>query len=95
MRYFVATPAVYNDICVQLDLAYGYPNEATKTQRTLPLPNELPSDNQSRVYLCISSEYCDYNLPSEMLPQLLASGAVTEITEAEYRAAVESPSPVS
>ena len=95
MRYFRATLAVYADICVQLDAAYGYPNQSTKTQRTLPLPSQLPSDSQGRVYLCISSEYCDYNLPTEMLPHLLGSGAVSEITEAEYRAAVKSPSPVS
>jgi hypothetical protein len=96
MRYFRATAAVYDSICAQLDSAYGYPNEATKTARTLPLRSQLPSDNQSLVYLSIPADYCDYNLPSEMLPQLLASGEVEEITEDVYRSALpESPSPVS
>jgi hypothetical protein len=86
MRYFRSSPAVYANICTQLDAAYGYPNVATKTERALPLAVDLPSDAQSRVYLAISQEYCDYILPSEMLPQLLASGAVEEVNEAAYRA---------
>jgi len=86
MRYFCSPPAVYADICAQLDAAYGYPNAETKTQRTLPLAADLPSDGQGRVYLAISAAYCDYNLPSELLPQLIAAGLVEEITAAEYAA---------
>ena len=86
MRYFRSTPAVYAGVCSQLDAAYGYPNAETKTERALPLPEELPADAQGRVYLAISQEYCDYILPSEMLPQLLASGAVEEVTAAVYEA---------
>ena len=82
MRHFRSTPAVYASICAQLDAAYGYPNEATKTLRTLPMSADLPTDAQGRVYLAISAEYCDYILPSEMLPQLLASGAVEEVDAA-------------
>lgn len=88
MRYFRSTPDVYVAICSQLDAAYGYPNAETKTLRTLPLVADLPADAAGRVYLAVSSEYCDYVLPSELLPQLLANGAVEEITEAEYRAAL-------
>lgn len=86
MRYFRSTPAVYAAICAQLDAAYGYPNAETKTLRALPVAADLPTDNQGRVYLAISAEYCDYILPSEMLPELLASGAVEEITAAQYEA---------
>jgi hypothetical protein len=85
MRYFRATPAVYDLVCAQLDAAYGYPNTETKTSRALPLASGLPADGQGRVYLAISQKYCDYILPSEMLPQMLASGAVEEIDEAAYR----------
>jgi len=90
MRYFRATPAVYASICAQLDAAYGYPNAETKTERALPLAAELPTDAQGRVYLAISQEYCDYILPSEMLPQLLASGAVEEVDAATYSAVLPS-----
>jgi len=84
-------------VCVQLDAAYGYPNAATKTERALPLVSELPTDSSGRIYLAVDAEYCDYILPSEMLPQLLASGAVEEVDAATYSALPqpESPSPVS
>jgi hypothetical protein len=86
MRYFRSTPAVYASICEQLDAAYGYPNVETKTARTLPLASDLPSDAQGRVYLAVSNDYCEYVLPSQLLPQLLASGAVEEVAEAQYKA---------
>lgn len=84
MRFFRSTPTVYVGICAQLDAAYGYPNAETKTDRTLPLVGDLPADAQGRIYLAISSEYCEYILPSEMLPGLLLSGAVEEIDAAAY-----------
>jgi hypothetical protein len=93
MRYFRSTPPVYADICVQLDAAYGYPNAETKTLRTLPLTSDLPVDGQGRVYLAVSAEYCEYNLPSEMLPQLIAAGLVEEITAAQYSAMVPNDGP--
>ena len=93
MRYFRAQPSVYATICSQLDAAYGYPNAATKTERTLPLAADLPSDKQGRVYLAISSEYCDFILPGQMLPDLLASGAVEEITASQYAAVIPQPMP--
>lgn len=88
MRYFRSTPAVYASICSQLDAAYGYPNAETKTERTLPLVGDLPTDSQGRIYLAVSAAYCDYILPGQMLPDLLASGAVEELTESQYVAAV-------
>ncbi len=93
MRYFRAITAVYASVCDQLDAAYGYPNAETKTERALPLAADLPTDAQGRVYLAISQEYCDYILPSEMLPQLLASGAVEEVDAAAY-AALLPPMPI-
>jgi len=86
MRYFRTTPAVYAGICSQLDTAYGYPNAETKTLRTLPLAVDLPADGQGRLYLAVDAAYCDYILPGQMLPDLLASGAVEELTEAQYLA---------
>jgi len=83
-RYFRSSPAVYVGICQQLDAAYGYPDAETKTERTLPLAETLPSDGQGRVCLAIDSEYCDFILPGEMLPALLASGAVEELTAEQY-----------
>jgi hypothetical protein len=84
VRYFRSALAVYADICAQLDAAYGYPNEATKTFRTLALAQNLPTDDAGRVYLAVNAEYCEYNLPSELLPQLIAAGLVEEITAQQY-----------
>ena len=93
MRYFRAASAVYAGICGQLDAAYGYPNAATKTLRSLPLTADLPSDGQGRVYLAVSAAYCDYNLPSELLPQLIAAGLVDEITAEQYAAVLPNVGP--
>lgn len=89
-RYFRASSAVYGSICQQLDQAYGYPNAETKTERTLPIASDLPRDSKGRLYLAISSDYCDYILPSEMLPGLIASGSVEEISAAVYEAVLPS-----
>lgn len=90
LRYFRATPSVYEMLRAQLDEAYGYPNEATKTLTAIPLLDSLPSDSQGRVYLAIAADYCEYNLPSEMLPGLLSSGAVEEVDAATYSALLPS-----
>ena len=85
-RYFRAMPNVYAEVNAQLNAAYGYPNAETKTMRALPPAEDLPTDDQGRVYLAVSADYCEYNLPSEMLPQLIAAGLVEEITAAQYAA---------
>jgi hypothetical protein len=92
IRFFRSTAAVYADICAQLDAAYGYPNAETKTQRTLPLADTLASDHDGRLYLAVPAEFCEYNLPRELLPQLLAAGLVEEITAGQW-AAVQPPGP--
>lgn len=91
MRYFRSTDAVYESVRAQLDAAWGYPNAETKTQTAIPPADECPHDDQGRVYLAISAAYCDYVLPSQMLPELLSSGTVEEISAAEYRASIPQP----
>jgi hypothetical protein len=77
-------PDVYEQARLHLDSAWGYPNEATRTVTAIPPASDLPMDSQGMVYLDVSSEYCEYVLPSQMLPQLLASSAVEEIDAATY-----------
>lgn len=90
-RYFGSTPAVYAAICTQLDAAYGYPNYETRTLRTLPPDGELPRDAQGRVYLVVDERFCEFELPSQLLPELLATGAVEEVSEAAYLALLPVP----
>ena len=91
-RYFSAAEEAYQYVASQLDEAYGYPNEATRTQRALPPFADLPQYG-GRGYLAIDAAYCEFNLPSQMLPQLLASGQVDEITERDYLS-VAVPQPI-
>jgi len=90
-RYFRSHADTYEAIRSQLDRAWGYPNEATKTQTAIPPADTLPRDASGRVYLAISAEYCEFILPSQMLPELLASGAVIEVTAEEYAALFNDP----
>ncbi len=83
-RYFRSTDEVLSLVNAQLDAAYGYPNEATRTNTALPPAAECPHDAEGRVYLAVDGAYCDFILPSEMLPQLIDSGMVEEIDEAAY-----------
>ena len=84
-RYFRSTDEVLSLVNAQLDAAYGYPNEATRTNTALPPAAECPHDAEGRVYLAVDGAYCDFILPSEMLPQLIDSGMAEEIDEATYR----------
>ena len=83
-RYFRSTDEMLSLVNAQLDAAYGYPNEATRTNTALPPAAECPHDAEGRVYLAVDGTYCDFILPSEMLPQLIDSGMVEEIDEAAY-----------
>lgn len=86
MRYFrTADPALYESIRLQLDAAWGHPNADTVT--CIDPAAVAPRDGQRRILLAVNDEFCDYEPAATVLPGLLASGAVEEIDEAEYRAA--------
>lgn len=89
LRFFRSTLGLYESLRGQLDAAYGYPNAETKTETSIPPGATLPTDRNGLVYLAVMNEFCDYVLPSEMLPQLLASGAVEELTAQAYFAVAD------
>lgn len=91
-RFFRANENAYELARTTLDAAWGLPSHGQLT--CIDPAATAPRGADGHVYLATWDTFCDYAAAAEMLPQLLASGAVTEITEAEYRAAVESPSPV-
>ena len=92
MRCFrcLADDATYEAVRLQLDAAFGHPNPVTKTQTCIDPAALAPRDRNGRVILATDDEFCAYEAVAAVLPQLLASGAVEEITEAEYRAALPS-----
>lgn len=93
-RYFRSDEATYESIRLGLDSEWGH-GAGTGTLTCFEPAATAPRDAQGRVLLAVLEKFCQYDAVSAMLPGLLASGAVEEITEAEYRSAVESPSPVS
>lgn len=86
-RFFRSEAATYENIRQTLDEAWGLPNTAGTVTCIQPAAT-APKDSQGRVVLAVDATFCDYTVAVDLLPQLLASGDVDEITEAEYRAAL-------
>jgi hypothetical protein len=53
-----------------------------------------PQDTEGRILLAVQGWFCEFAEVASLLPQLLASGAVEEITEADYQAAIQTPDPL-
>ena len=87
LRFFSASPEVYAQWRAALDSAWGLP--ANGQQTVLPPMADAPVVG-GRVYFAALSAHCDYEPVATMLPVALASGEVTEISEAEYIAAYTS-----
>jgi hypothetical protein len=92
MRYFrTESDEVYEQARLTLDAAWGHPNEATKTVTCIDPAAVAPRDLQGRIVLAVPDEFCEFSVAVDLLPQLLAAGAVEEIDEATYQAAVSGP----
>lgn len=87
MRYFrcLAGDAAYEQARLTLDAAWGHPNPATGTVTCIDPAAVAPHDSAGRIVLAVNDEFCDYPAAASMLEVMLGSGAVEEITEAEYR----------
>ena len=92
MRFFRSTADVYEQARVALDAAWGLPNNLG-TVTCIEPASTAPRDAQGGVLLAVNDEFCQYEAVAAMLPQLLASGAVEEIDEATYQAAVQPQEP--
>ena len=90
MRFFrcLAGDEAYEQIRLTLDAAWGHPNAETKTVTCFDPAAVAPRDAQGQIVLAVNDEFCAYSVAAEMLPQLLANGAVEEIDRETYRAAV-------
>jgi hypothetical protein len=87
MRFFSSSAAVYEQVRASLDAAWGLPN-GLGTATCIEPADTAPRDGQGRVVLAVHNSFCEFPAVAEVLPQLLASGAVDEITAADYQAAV-------
>jgi hypothetical protein len=92
-RFFRGDVATYETIRADLDAAWGLPNDKGTTTCISPATT-APKDSQGRVLLAVHEDFATWEPAATLLPQLLASGAVEEISEAAYRASLpQMPSP--
>ena len=87
MRYFrcLAGDAAYEQVRMTLDAAWGHPNVETKTDTCIAPAAVAPRDSQGTILLAVRPEFVAFDAVAEMLPGLLASGAVEEIDASEYQ----------
>lgn len=86
MRYFrTADAALYESIRMQLDAAWGHPTPDGRTVTCFDPAAVAPRDAAGRVLLAVNDEFCEWPEVAAVLPGLLASGAVEEVTAAEYK----------
>jgi hypothetical protein len=89
MKYYrTADEELYELIRLQLDAAWGHPTPSGYTVTCFDPAAVAPRDAAGRVLLAVKDEFATWEPAATLLPQLLASGAVEEISEAEWRAAL-------
>lgn len=87
MRFFCTTDeSLYESIRLQLDAAWGHPTPDGRTVTCFDPAAVAPRDAAGRLLLAVHDEFATWEPAATLLPQLLASGAVDEISEAEYKA---------
>ncbi len=94
MRYFrTSSVDLYESVRLQLDAAWGLPNATTGTVTSIAPADVAPHDSSGRVLLAVHAEFATWEPAATILPQLLATGAVEEITRADYMAGLTPPYP--
>lgn len=93
MRYFLchAGDQAYEAARQALDAAWGHPNAETKTETCISPAFVAPRDSQGRIVLAANEEFCSFPAAADMIVMMLGGGAVSEITQGEYFAAVATP----
>lgn len=88
MRYFREERAgTYEEVRTLLDSAWNLPNDRG-TVTCMPPAAIALRDKNGRLMVPLKDMFCDWEPAASLLPQLLLSGDVTEITEADYVAAL-------
>jgi hypothetical protein len=93
-RFFrTADAALYESIRLQLDAAWGHPTPDGRTVTCFDPASLAPRDPAGRLLLAVNDEFATWEPAATLLPQLLASGAVEEISESAYADALPRPTP--
>lgn len=85
-RYFrcLADDATYDGMRLSLDAAWGH-----APPKTCIDPAAIaPRDASGRIVLAVWDSFCEFAAVADILPQLLADGAVEEIDADSYAAAI-------
>ena len=83
----ITDDTVYEQVRLGLDAAWGHVPPTTCVDPAAVAPR----DAHGRILLAVRPEFLAFQAVAEMLPGLLASGAVEEIDEATYLASAISP----
>ena len=85
-RFFRTSDAdLYESIRLQLHAAWGHPTPDGRTITCFDPAAVAPRDAAGRLLLAVNEEFVTWEPAATLLPQLIASGAVEEISEAEYQ----------
>lgn len=79
---------LYETVRLQLDAAWGHPTPDGRTITCFDPAAVAARDSVGRILLAVRDEFTTFGPAATLLPQLLASGAVEEISEAEYLASL-------
>lgn len=90
-RFFRSDATVYEMVRTSLDTAWGLPAHGQIS--CLEPAATAPRGQDGLVYLGTWDTFCDYDDVRPILGELIASGAVEEITGEQYRDAVEPKTP--
>lgn len=87
-RYFRSDVGTYETVRNSLNAAWGFPNAGTASCFLPADDPTAPIDNTGRIYLAVTDEWCQWDEVAAVLPGLLASGAIEEVTREQYLAAL-------
>ncbi len=79
----ITEDTVYEQVRLGLDAAWGHSPPTTCVDPAAVAPR----DADGNILLAVRAEFVAFDAVAALLPQLLASGVVEEITEAEYQPA--------
>lgn len=85
-RYFIATQTAYEQARASMDAALGLPEFGTITSIE-PAATALRSQD-GRLVVAVCDDLCEESSVTSMFASMLAGGAVQELTEAGYVAAI-------
>jgi len=91
MRYFAASQEVYEQGRLALDAAFGHPGPSARTAIEPAATAVRNADGEC--LLAVWDEFMNFDAVRALLEPMLAAGAVREISQAEYQAALPTPLP--